>query len=91
MKALARADRCWLVCARVCAGDVSIARSAGRLSGGFSHWTSITAGGVTEAMVSAITHDGPEAEKTNAIMDKIDVRHTRPCLLTTCLPDHFCR
>jgi len=63
---------------RVCAGDVSIARSAGRLSGGFSHWTSITAGGVTEAMVSAITHDGPEAEKTNAIMDKIDVRHTRP-------------
>ena len=56
----------------VCAGDVSIARSAGRLSGGFSHWTSITAGGVTEAMVSAITHDGPEAEKTNAIMDKID-------------------
>ena len=74
-----------------CAGDVSIARSAGRLSGGFSHWTSITAGGVTEAMVSAITHDGPEAEKTNAIMDKIDVRHTRPCLLNTDVPDHFCR
>eukprot|EP01052_Picozoa_sp_SAG31_P025160 SAG31_NODE_2191_length_6228_cov_2.962806_4_plen_164_part_00 len=57
---------------RVVSGDVAIRRSPGRLSGGFSHWTTITAGGVTEAMVSAITNDGVDEAKTSAILDKID-------------------
>ena len=57
---------------RVVSGDVVITRSPGQLSSGFSHWTSITAGGVTEAMASAITNDGVDAEKTAAILDKID-------------------
>ena len=43
-----------------------------RLGGGFSHWTSITAGGVTEAMISAITNDGVGAATTAAVPDKID-------------------
>jgi hypothetical protein len=43
-----------------------------RLGGGFSHWTSITAGGVTEAMISAITNDGVGAAQTAAVLDKID-------------------
>ncbi len=47
-------------------GDVEIRRSVGKLSGGFSQWTSVTAGGVTEAMVSAITNDDATAAKTNA-------------------------
>ena len=57
---------------RVVSGDVEIQRSTGQLEGGFSHWTSITAGGVTEALISAITTDGAGAAQTTAILDKID-------------------
>ena len=57
---------------RVVSGDVAIKRSPGKLSTGFSHWCSITAGGVTEAMISAITNNGVDAAKTHAVLDKID-------------------
>lgn len=57
---------------RVVSGDVTITRSPGQLSGGFSNWTSITAGGITEVMVSAITNNGVGLEKTSAVLDQID-------------------
>ena len=59
-------DTLWNTLLFARSGDVEIRRSIGKLSGGFSHWTTVTAGGVTEAMVSAITNDDATAAKTNA-------------------------
>jgi hypothetical protein len=58
---------------RFVGGDVVIRRSVGKLSCGLSEWTSFTAGGVTEQMVSAITSDGVDKAKTTAILDQINV------------------
>jgi hypothetical protein len=53
---------------RVVSGDVEILRS-GRLEHGFSTWTAIRHGGITEAMVSAVAgHDA------GAILDGVDAR-----------------
>ncbi|MBT3345792.1 MAG: hypothetical protein HN712_09730 [Gemmatimonadetes bacterium] len=53
---------------RVVSGDVEIQRS-GTLEHGFSTWTSIKHGGITEAMVSAVGGDD-----SSAILDGVDAR-----------------
>ena len=49
---------------RIVSGDARIARS-GALENGFSTWTSITAGGITEAMVSGVGGDDASAMLTS--------------------------